>query len=427
MIIRCYPLPVQVALCWLTAFLFWNPMPALKAQSPCQSAEYRAFDFWLGDWVVYNAKGEKAGESLVERILDSCAIQEHWKSVKGFNGKSFNAFDPATGIWRQTWIDHTGKFMDFRGGFDAAGGFMRITTAPQPENGVEMMHRMTFSPMPNGIVRQLGEQSSDNGASWSVEYDLYYHRKSSATDLRELYWLADDWTMIQNGETTSSHETWRRVNDSLFRGEGYELMPGADTAVLENIDLAVKDGGIFYMPAVKGQNEGQPVPFRMVSCRDQEVVFENPEHDFPQRISYRLHGMDTLIARIEGRGRQAELVFLRSGRPETFEIREGDQTYLMRKFYLLTYKKGPQRNQSKAVAEQLQTDHLTHLNRLYERGKTCITGPTDGSGDIRGFVVFKVATREEAVYLGGLDPMVRAGRLTYDITPWYAAEGSEMK
>jgi len=38
----------------------------------------------------------------------------------------------------------------------------------------------------------------------------------------------------------------------------------------------------------------------MVSVNDREVIFENPDHDFPQRIIYRLLSDEDLLGRIEG-------------------------------------------------------------------------------------------------------------------------------
>jgi hypothetical protein len=39
--------------------------------------------------------------------------------------------------------------------------------------------------------------------------------------------------------------------------------------------------------------------FTLVDCGDRSVVFENKQHDFPQRVIYRRES-DQLIARIEG-------------------------------------------------------------------------------------------------------------------------------
>lgn len=397
------------------------------AQSSCNSPEYRQFDFWIGDWVVYDDQGIHAGDSHIERVLDSCVIQENWTSMYGGHGKSFNAYNPATRQWRQTWIDNKGQYTDFYGAFDTKGGFMRVTALPVLENGKSVIRRMTFTPQHADLVRQHGEISEDNGSNWNTEYDLYYHRRSAVTDLKPLYWLADDWVILRNGERTGTHETWKRVTDSLFRCKGYVITTAGDTVLNETVELSVKDGTLYYTTTVWNQNAGQPVPFRLASQTGNSWTFENPTHDFPQRIHYERIGMDSLSAWIEGRGRKMEYMFVRNSQPEKFVVEDAGEKFTMRKFFLLTYRKGANRSQSAVEAEKIQAEHMAHLNWLYYAGKSCIAGPTDGKGDVRGFVVFNVATLEEAIYLGGLDPAVRSGRLAYDIVPWYAAEGTMMK
>lgn len=57
------------------------------------------------------------------------------------------------------------------------------------------------------------------------------------------------------------------------------------------------DGSILYVAHPSGQRSAV---FTLVRWSDHEIVFENPEHDFPQRIIYRLEEDDLLLARIEG-------------------------------------------------------------------------------------------------------------------------------
>ncbi|MGH9962382.1 MAG: DUF6265 family protein, partial [Pyrinomonadaceae bacterium] len=47
-----------------------------------------------------------------------------------------------------------------------------------------------------------------------------------------------------------------------------------------------------------GQKEAS---FRLRQATDDSVVFENPAHDFPQRIIYRKHASGGLFGRIEGK------------------------------------------------------------------------------------------------------------------------------
>lgn len=65
----------------------------------------------------------------------------------------------------------------------------------------------------------------------------------------------------------------------------------------EQIRIAREGDTIFF----HAQPSGQPAAsFRLTGMTATSVTFENPAHDFPQRIIYRSPGRDSLIARIEG-------------------------------------------------------------------------------------------------------------------------------
>jgi len=66
---------------------------------------------------------------------------------------------------------------------------------------------------------------------------------------------------------------------------------------LEFLQILGQSGRVVYHAQPSGQ---RPADFVASAVSDTLVVFENPEHDFPQRIIYRRRGADSLIARIEG-------------------------------------------------------------------------------------------------------------------------------
>jgi hypothetical protein len=145
---------------------------------PCAFApEHRQLDFWLGDWRV-TSSGAPAGESRVERILESCVVFENWTGASGMSGKSFNVWDRTKKEWRQTWVDDKGTLTEFRGEF--RGGNMYFTAEslqPGPDGKLQKtLQKMTFFDL-GGQVRQLGEQSTDEGKTWTVAYDLVYSRR----------------------------------------------------------------------------------------------------------------------------------------------------------------------------------------------------------------------------------------------------------
>lgn len=74
-------------------------------------------------------------------------------------------------------------------------------------------------------------------------------------------------------------------------------------------------GELFYI-AFPEQNQ-YPVAFKLVSNTDGKLIFENPTHDFPQRIVYHPQGDGSLLVHIEGetKGRTRRLDFHYSRQP----------------------------------------------------------------------------------------------------------------
>lgn len=114
-------------------------------------------------------------------------------------------------------------------------------------------------------------------------------------------------------------------------------------------------------------------------------------------------------------------------KPETFEMQQGDTTYVMQKYFIVFLKSGPTRSQNKEETKEIQKKHLAHLQKMADMGKTSITGPFGDDGEIRGIVVYNTPTMEEARKLAEQDPAVKAGRLVVEVHPWWAAKGSTLK
>ena len=112
---------------------------------------------------------------------------------------------------------------------------------------------------------------------------------------------------------------------------------------------------------------------------------------------------------------------------ETFHYQEGDTTYLMQKYFMVFLKSGKNRSQDSTEAANLQRKHLAHLERMVQEGYTSLTGPFGDDGEIRGIVIYNTPTLKMADSLANLDPMVKAGRLTVEIHPWWTSKGGKLK
>jgi hypothetical protein len=149
----------------------------LPPADACVSAEHRALDFWVGRWDVYpTGKDRLVARSLIEKLYNGCAIRENWMPLAGTPGGSLSSWDPDAGAWRQTWVDSSGATVQFSGGMQGGSmvmsGWWKDVLGP----GKSAALRMTYSRLPDGAVRQVGETSVDKGASWQPNFDFTYRR-----------------------------------------------------------------------------------------------------------------------------------------------------------------------------------------------------------------------------------------------------------
>jgi hypothetical protein len=164
----------------LIAFSLFLELQAQKL--PCSNPVYRQFDFWVGDWEAFGKNGQKAGDSKISIILDSCIILEEWASAgvqQGlrYAGKSFNTWNAAEKQWQQTWVDNTGSTTAFVEG-KYENNKITYKTKPFAFSKDSMaIRKLTFFNLGTDKVRQLGEISKDNGVNWATEYDLEYRRR----------------------------------------------------------------------------------------------------------------------------------------------------------------------------------------------------------------------------------------------------------
>ncbi|WP_310379261.1 DUF6265 family protein [Flavobacterium sp.] len=122
--------------------------------------------------------------------------------------------------------------------------------------------------------------------------------KSNKNDKIKLSnWLIGKWE--NKSESGNLEETWTKVNDSTFQGLSFYIK-GKDTLHFESIVLQQNGEDLVYIPTVKGQNNDKPVPFKLTASTDKQLVFENPKHDYPQKIIYNQITNDSLVAEISG-------------------------------------------------------------------------------------------------------------------------------
>jgi len=127
----------------------------------------------------------------------------------------------------------------------------------------------------------------------------------TTSNFKKLEWLVGTWNRTNIKPGKSSFERWEKKSEFELRGIGV-TMNGNDTAFVEKITILIKDNSIYYVADVP-ENE-KPVYFKLVEISNTGFVCENPEHDFPKKISYQVNGID-LKAQISGDGKSIDYLF----------------------------------------------------------------------------------------------------------------------
>jgi hypothetical protein len=111
-----------------------------------------------------------------------------------------------------------------------------------------------------------------------------------------------DWMAGYGLQCTADREVaelWTTRRGGVLMGLGVTI--GRQAFGFEQIRIETTHDGATMQYVARPRGAEAETAFRMSRAGPQEAVFDNPAHDYPQRISYRREG-DVLIARTEGAG-----------------------------------------------------------------------------------------------------------------------------
>lgn len=157
------------------------PVPSAAAVSsppPCDDSIYHQFDFWIGDWDVYDPADNLVGTNSIRPAESGCLLIENWTNTGGGTGQSYNFYDPGLEVWRQIWVSAAGV-IDYSGGLTETGS-MRLTgeirnrpagTEPAPFTGEWTLNE-------DGSVTQHFRQQDTETGEWSDWFVGKYVRKA---------------------------------------------------------------------------------------------------------------------------------------------------------------------------------------------------------------------------------------------------------
>jgi hypothetical protein len=139
----------------------------------CAAAAYRQFDFWIGDWDVFDAgaPATPVARVRVDRILDGCVLREDYQAADGKKGQSFNIYDASRKVWHQSWVTNRGESLELDGGIH--DGKMVLSGEDLTAGGQERLVRGVWVPGGGG-VRETAVTSTDGGKTWKPWFDLLF-------------------------------------------------------------------------------------------------------------------------------------------------------------------------------------------------------------------------------------------------------------
>ena len=241
-------------------------------------------------------------------------------------------------------------------------------------------------------------------------------------------WLSED-------QSTCEH--WDKLSATSMKGYAYEVKNG-ETEVKEYLDLVQRKDGTFYIPAVIGQNKGNPVEFKLTSS-DTAFVFENKAHDFPKKISYKKLSSTEIFVQVLGEKNSGFSFKMKKVKSTVSAVKEANTTdnpnydkalaeklkgndYGMKSYIFVTLKTGMNASADEKYVDSCFTGHMANIKRLVDEGKLIVAGPF-GKNDLtyRGLFILNVATLEDAEAILKTDPAVSAKLLSYELIPWYGS------
>ncbi|MEO7991273.1 MAG: hypothetical protein ABI663_17110 [Chryseolinea sp.] len=121
--------------------------------------------------------------------------------------------------------------------------------------------------------------------------------QQSQAQQKEFGWLVGKWKLTEK----NIFEEWRVSTDKkTLEGLSYRIKEG-DTTVMEKLLIKFEQPFFFYISNVP--ENPAPVKFKITQYNADKFLAENPEHDFPKAIRYKLirkNNQDFIEASIEG-------------------------------------------------------------------------------------------------------------------------------
>lgn len=115
-------------------------------------------------------------------------------------------------------------------------------------------------------------------------------------------WLAGQWQSAPDQKGGYWQEEWQLLDADNWQGQGRQYDSRGALLGEEDLRLVRMGGQWFYLAKVS--HNARPVAFGLQHCDGKALKFENPQHDFPQSLHYRLladQRLEVVVANLAGK------------------------------------------------------------------------------------------------------------------------------
>jgi hypothetical protein len=153
---------------------------------PCANPAYRQFDFWIGDWDVFEIERPNVvvARARIESILNGCVLHEVYEGLDGHKGESFSIYDVTLNLRHQSWVNNSGYLLTIEGHLQ--GKSMTLEGVDHVPNNKLRQVRGEWRADEQG-AHEVAWRSTDGGVSWVTWFDLSFrpHVPSSKTSANQ--------------------------------------------------------------------------------------------------------------------------------------------------------------------------------------------------------------------------------------------------
>jgi predicted enzyme related to lactoylglutathione lyase len=201
-------------------------------QCSCCDPEYRQFNFWLGDWEVFNLKGEMIGENNIISMQDSCVLQENWTS-DGQTGTSYSFYNKQDSSWNQIYIDNLGNVLQLKGTVQDNKMILKSEKMKSVKADFYYINVITWVKDSLGNVSQKWDIVDDKGTLLQVAFDGIYKRKITSENLSNMKKVTGIGGIFFKCKDPNAMKEWYKSHLGLETdeyGTSFEWRQGADSS-----------------------------------------------------------------------------------------------------------------------------------------------------------------------------------------------------